>query len=178
MKRDVRLERTYPHPPELVWRALTDRDLLAQWLMPNDFRPEVGHRFTMTSDPQPGWDGVTQLEVLELDAPSRMKWAWRGGPLDTTVTFVLEPAILYSRPATKLRLEHEGFERLPAVLVSFIMGSGWRDMLDRLVPHLLGALAEGRTVTDLRAECRTEHATWRVLAKVFAPILRRGETRA
>lgn len=40
-------------PAETLWRALTDSELLATWLMPNDFRAEVGHRFTMTTDPAP-----------------------------------------------------------------------------------------------------------------------------
>jgi uncharacterized protein YndB with AHSA1/START domain len=178
MKRDVRIERTYPHPPELVWRALTDRELIAQWLMPNDFRAEVGHRFTMRSDPQPGWDGIAHLEVLELDAPRRMKWSWKGGPIDTVVTFELEPAIVYSRPATKLVVVHAGFEGLPAVLVSFLMSAGSRTIYGRLVPYLLDRLAEGRTVENLRAECTQETLHWKIYAKLFAPILRRGEKRA
>ncbi len=50
MKRKVRLERSYPHPRELVWRTLTDRELLAVWLMPSDFEPVVGRSFTMRTD--------------------------------------------------------------------------------------------------------------------------------
>ena len=45
MKREVTLEVIYPYPPDRVWRALTDRRVLAQWLLPNDFEPRVGHRF-------------------------------------------------------------------------------------------------------------------------------------
>ncbi len=40
-------EMSYPEPPEWVWRALIDPQELAAWLMPNDFLPVVGHRFTM-----------------------------------------------------------------------------------------------------------------------------------
>jgi uncharacterized protein YndB with AHSA1/START domain len=46
-------ERLMPHPPEKVWRALTQPALIAQWLMQNDFKPEVGHRFTFRAKPQP-----------------------------------------------------------------------------------------------------------------------------
>jgi uncharacterized protein YndB with AHSA1/START domain len=62
--RDVRLERVYLHPPELVWRALTDREVLAEWLMPNDFAPVVGHTFTMRTDPGPGFDWPRVTEGL------------------------------------------------------------------------------------------------------------------
>ena len=174
MTRDVRLERTYPHPPELVWRALTTPELLAEWLMPNDFRPEVGHRFTMRTKPEPGFDGIVRLEVLELDRPKRMRWSWKGGPLDTEVVFTLEPAIVYAQPATKLVLEHTGFQGLPAVLVSFIMGSGWGEMLRVLIPELLDRLAKGEDTKNLRAYCESKKERWRWLTAIFAPVLRRG----
>ncbi|GIK11202.1 MAG: hypothetical protein BroJett001_32680 [Chloroflexota bacterium] len=53
MSTTLRVNRTYPHPRALVWRALVDRDLLAQWLMPNDFEPKIGHRFTFRTEPGP-----------------------------------------------------------------------------------------------------------------------------
>lgn len=174
MKRDIRIERTYPHPPELVWRALTTPELLSEWLMPNDFRAELGHRFTMRTEPQPGFDGIVHLEVRELDAPRRMRWSWKGGPLDTEVVFALEPAIVYSRPATKLVVEHRGFEGLSAVLVSFIMGSGWGRMFRVLVPTLLDRMAKGEDTKNLRAVCEAEHTRWKWLTALFAPVLRRA----
>jgi len=43
MKRDLRFEAVYDHPIERVWRAITDSQAIAQWLMKNDFEPRVGH---------------------------------------------------------------------------------------------------------------------------------------
>jgi uncharacterized protein YndB with AHSA1/START domain len=43
--RTLVIERIFPHPPEKLWRALTESPLLAQWLMRNDFEPLVGRRF-------------------------------------------------------------------------------------------------------------------------------------
>ena len=43
--RSVVIEREMPHPPEKIWRALTQGPLIAEWLMTNDFQPIVGHRF-------------------------------------------------------------------------------------------------------------------------------------
>lgn len=45
------VEREIRHPPEKVWRALTESELIASWLMPNDFWAEVGHRFTFRTRP-------------------------------------------------------------------------------------------------------------------------------
>jgi uncharacterized protein YndB with AHSA1/START domain len=42
-----------PQPPGRVWQALTDSALLARWLMPNDFKPVVGHVFTFRTEPVP-----------------------------------------------------------------------------------------------------------------------------
>jgi uncharacterized protein YndB with AHSA1/START domain len=173
VKRDLRIVRRYPHPPELVWRALTDPELIAEWLMPNDFVAEVGRRFRMRTDPAPGFDGVVHCEVLELDPPRRMRWSWRGGPIDTEVAFTLEPAIVYARPGTQLTVEHTGFQGLPAVLVSFILGAGNRGIYGRRLPAVLDAAARDSAArpTPEAAHC-DRGASW-ILAQAFAPILRR-----
>jgi uncharacterized protein YndB with AHSA1/START domain len=137
MKRDLRLQRTYSHAPARVWRALTDRHALAQWLMENDFEPKLGHRFTFRSKPVPGWDGITHCEVTELEPGRCVAFTWRGGAgpdkpltLDTIVRFTIEP----DGDGTRLTLEHRGFTGLRAVLVSFMMGSGWAKMLRTRLP--------------------------------------------
>lgn len=81
-----------PYPPEMVWSALTDPRQLANWLMENDFRPEVGHRFTFHTDPAPGFDGIVQSEVLVLEPPRRLSLSWAGGNLESVVTFTLTPS--------------------------------------------------------------------------------------
>src|SRR5947207_8824530 len=102
-------------PPAAVWRALTEPHLLARWLMENDIRAEVGHRFTFRAPPVAGWDGVVQCQVLEVDAPRRLRYSWRGGSddrqgygerIDTTVTWTLTAT---EGGGTLLRLEHAGF---------------------------------------------------------------------
>jgi uncharacterized protein YndB with AHSA1/START domain len=144
MKRDLKLERVYPQPPERVWRALTDRRALSQWLMETDFEPTLGHRFTFRSRPQPGWDGITYCEVIELDPPRRLAYTWRGGAgkdrpltLDTVVRFTLTP----EGGGTRLTLEHTGFSGLKSVLVSFMMKAGWNKMLRTRLDRAIAELA-------------------------------------
>ncbi len=127
-----------PHPATRVWRALTDPDLLARWLMPNDFKPVVGHRFTFRTDPVPegGFDGVVHCEVLALERERLLRIAWRGGPaLDTTLTWTLVP----EGTGTRLFLVHEGFDPDSPFdqLARRSMGGGWRShVLRRLVEVL------------------------------------------
>jgi len=121
----IRLDEFLAHPPERVWAALTDSALLASWLMPNDFRPVAGHEFTFTTTPVPagGFDGVIRCRVLDLDPPRRLRISWHGGPLESTVTWRLEP----EGAGTRLFLDHEGFDPDDPrqVLGHKTMGSGW-----------------------------------------------------
>src|SRR3972149_5337447 len=74
------MEYALPHPPEKVWRALTEPKLLAAWLMVTDLRPLVGNSFTFKADPTPWWDGIVHCEVLELDLHKRLRYSWRSVP--------------------------------------------------------------------------------------------------
>jgi uncharacterized protein YndB with AHSA1/START domain len=74
--RSVIVERELPHPPEKVWRALTQAALMEEWLMKNDFEPVVGHRFNLRSQPMPHWNGVTDCEVLVVEPYKRLSYSW------------------------------------------------------------------------------------------------------
>jgi uncharacterized protein YndB with AHSA1/START domain len=131
MNRDIRLEMIYPHAPERVWRALTDSAAMADWLMPNDFAPRLGHRFQFRTKPAPGFSGIVDCEVTELMAPKALAFTWKGGGIDTVVRITLEAV----PEGTRLRLEHTGFQGPRALMVSFIMSSGWKSkILSRRLP--------------------------------------------
>ena len=135
MRRSFRLEWTYPHPMEKVWGALTDREALSAWLMPTaNFLPEVGHRFEFHTGPGPGFDGVVHCRVLAVEAPHSMTWSWRGGPVDTTVSFQLERV---GPASTRLVLTQSGFIGARSVLVSYILSSGARRIYGRQLPAYL-----------------------------------------
>ena len=121
-----------PHPRAAVWTALTDPDALADWLMPNDFRAELGHRFTLRTDPAPGFDGVIRCEVLEVRAPERLAYSWVSGRVDTRVIWDLAG----TEAGTRLLLRHEGFgvSQLP---VRMLLGAGWKKLLGRKLPAYL-----------------------------------------
>ena len=170
MKRTLKRTVVYPHPIDRVWRALTDRDALAQWLMPNDFEPVVGHQFQFRADPAPGWDGVVNCKVLELDQPRLLRISWTGGPIDTVVTWRLTDE---GDGKTRLDFEQAGFDGLKAIMVSFILGSGWPRMYDRLLPSVLEQLAGGGLDPAAGTACEPEVSRKRfqdVIARVAARI--------
>jgi uncharacterized protein YndB with AHSA1/START domain len=141
MERSLKFQMTYPHPPTKVWRVLTTREHIAQWLMENDFEPRLGHKFQFRAKPVGGWDGVVHAEVLELVPERKLAIAWKSNMIDTTVTFLLEPVA----EGTRLTLLHTGFKGVKQVMVSYILGSGWKGMVQKGIPALIGKLEkEGR----------------------------------
>jgi uncharacterized protein YndB with AHSA1/START domain len=137
----VSLEYDLPYRPEKVWRALTEPELLAQWLMANDMLPAVGHRFTFKQEPTRWWDGIVQCEVLELEQHRRIRYTWRSGPesspLDTVVTWTLTPT---PSGGTRLALEHSGFT--PANKFAFDgAGKGWERMVQEGLRAVLARMA-------------------------------------
>jgi uncharacterized protein YndB with AHSA1/START domain len=135
-------EVTYAHPIDKVWRALTERELLDRWLMATDFEPRIGHRFTFTTDPAPGFSGRIECVVDELDPPNRLGFTWWGGGGNprTHVRMTLRAT---TASETTLRLEHDGFASrgLRGAVIRQFMKSGWRTrLLRQQLPALLDEL--------------------------------------
>jgi len=103
--RSVIVEKEFPHPPEKVWRALTDSSLIEQWLMKNDFQPSTGHAFRLRMDPVPNWDGIIDCRVLAVEPFTLLSYTWGSLGLDSVVTFTLKP----TAAGTHMRMEHSGF---------------------------------------------------------------------
>jgi uncharacterized protein YndB with AHSA1/START domain len=141
MSESIRRELVFPHTREDVWRALTDSATLAEWLMPNDFEPSVGHRFTFRTQPNPqaGFDGIVHCEVLECAPPSRLAYSWAGGGIDTRVTYQLEP----DGDGTRVVFEQSGFDLSQPWGDAALRGAekGWKRMLDRLDGVIAGSAA-------------------------------------
>jgi uncharacterized protein YndB with AHSA1/START domain len=139
------VEYDLPYPPEKVWRALTEPQLLAAWLMQNDIKPQLGHRFTFRAAPVPGWDGVVHCEVLAVEPDRRLRYSWRGGSdkleqygarIDTVVTWTLTPN---PSGGTRLRLDHDGF---PLESFAFTkMNQGWRGKVAERITQVLADAA-------------------------------------
>jgi len=105
--RTLVVEREFRHSPEKLWRALTESELLAQWMMSNDFEPVVGRSFRFRTEPRGGWNGVVDCEVLEVEPLRRLSYSWGpGGGLRWIVLVTLTPT---EGGGTHLRMEQSGF---------------------------------------------------------------------
>ena len=141
----IRKSTVYNHSPADVWAAITDPHAIAEWLMPNDFKPVLGHKFTFQTDPNFICRHVEiDGEVLELEPQRRMVWAWirvlpDGTRTPTKVTWTLSP----EGSGTRLTLEHEGVERLPLFIRS-MMRLGWGGMVKQSIRKILGNVTAGR----------------------------------
>jgi uncharacterized protein YndB with AHSA1/START domain len=95
------------HPPEKVWRALTDPVLLAEWLLPViDLKLEPGAEFTFKTQAYPGWDGTVNCQLVEIEPHRKLTYTWTVPFLDTVVTFTLTP----TASGTRLSLVQSGFK--------------------------------------------------------------------
>ena len=130
--RSVVIEKIFEHPPEKLWRALTEPALLTQWLLSNNFLPELGREFQFKNEPVGGWDGVIDCKVLALDPLRRLAYSWRAFGHESTVEFTLSP----TDGGMRLRMEHSGFR---ANQEAAYQGAqhGWRRFIGNL-GRLLG----------------------------------------
>jgi uncharacterized protein YndB with AHSA1/START domain len=83
----VRFERTFPHPVDAVWEAITDSEQLEQWF-PTTVEFEslaagAAIEFRFAEDRYPAMRG----QVLEVRPPERLAFTWG----DDRLTFELEP---------------------------------------------------------------------------------------
>jgi uncharacterized protein YndB with AHSA1/START domain len=116
----------YPHPVQAVWAAVTGREAVAIWLMPNDFEPVAGHRFQL--DARPAF-GIIDGLVLDAEAAQLLRCRWTIEGVDTIVTIRLQP----DGDGTLLRLEHVGLTG-PRHLE---FDPGWGSKLTSDLPGLL-----------------------------------------
>jgi uncharacterized protein YndB with AHSA1/START domain len=126
--RTVVVEKEFSHPPEKLWRALTQGALMEEWLMTNDFQPTKGHKFTLRAQPMPHWDGIIHCEVLTIEPCKKLSYSWNSMGLVSVVEFTLAP----TQKGVLLRMEQSGFR---ADQDAAYNGAtfGWQKFLEALV---------------------------------------------
>jgi uncharacterized protein YndB with AHSA1/START domain len=142
----VRLQRTIPAPPDRVYRAWLDPDLLARWMAPGaldvtraEVDERVGGQFRIWHASADGDVGGFEAELLELVPGERIVFRWgfvgpdrlAGPTYDSLLTITLREA---PDGGTALTLVHERLDELAAALpdVADSVGRGWELALDKL----------------------------------------------
>lgn len=114
------IEYDLAEPPHQVWRALTEPQLLAAWLGPNDIRPEVGAQFQIDGV---GGSAPVHCRILQAEPHRQLRWhQWERDAADACGTLV-ESFVSFELSAlpdggTHLRLVHEGFAACPIVAMA------------------------------------------------------------
>ena len=140
MNKVIKHQFFFPHPKETVWEYLTNSELLAQWLMKNDFVPVVGHNFQFRTNAIPAldFDGICHCQVLEIVPFEKLSYSWKGGPgngdfvLDTIVAWKL----VSIEGGTNLSLEHSGFGKAEHANFFPGMTDGWLKNVQKITDRL------------------------------------------
>jgi uncharacterized protein YndB with AHSA1/START domain len=156
----IRIVRDYPYPPVMVWHAVTDPELVARWTVtgqggrPVGFTPIVGSSFQFVAKPVPGWRGIVDCEILEVDEPRAFRYTWRGeeNAKPTLVNYLIEPRL----GGTRFTFEHTGFTGVGGFFMAKLLGVVRRKMLNVGLPAVLDDLAKGAPDANADGAALTE----------------------
>jgi uncharacterized protein YndB with AHSA1/START domain len=140
METEIKNEWIYEQSPNEVWEYLTQADLIALWLMPNNFEPILGREFEFRIKPIPSLDldGIMYCKVLEIVPFQKLVYSWKAGPgndvvtLDTVVEWTLEK---YGN-GTKLLLKQSGFKK-----ANFDIFTGMTDGWEKNIQKMIGFIS-------------------------------------
>jgi uncharacterized protein YndB with AHSA1/START domain len=136
MAKSINHQFFFPHPPEVVWEYLTDAELMALWLMKNDFQPIIGHEFQFRTGPYPSlnFDGIVYCKVLEIVPFRKLSYSWNSGPgngeiaVESVVVWKLEP----TEKGTELFLDHSGFSEVDNLNLYNALMDGWLKNMQKI----------------------------------------------
>ena len=129
MSLTLSLDFQYTTSIEKLWSALTDSSTLAKWVMENDFKPIVGHRFQFRTQPTEWWNGIIDGEVLIVDAPNRLSYTFESGEKHT-VTWTLQDL---GDGKVNLHLEQTGFSNAQGLEGAKYGWSQWCGELEKVL---------------------------------------------
>jgi uncharacterized protein YndB with AHSA1/START domain len=121
-----------------VWKAITDKDELKEWMMmPTNFEAVIGKEFTFKAKKNENWDGFIYCKVMEVEINKKLSFSWNAQIIgaDTLVTIL----IFEKGGKTELSLIHTGFDKLPAEARAKMIEShnkGWEERILQKLPEL------------------------------------------
>ena len=142
----IRIERVLHAPPDRVFRAFLDPDLMGRWVTPDDLDldritvdPRVGGRIEVWHSRHGASTGKFEGRFVKIDSPRELVYRWafvgtepeKGEYFDTLVRVRLRP---WGDRQTQLTVTHErlGELRRGAPHVYPRLGPGWENCSDKL----------------------------------------------
>jgi uncharacterized protein YndB with AHSA1/START domain len=126
------LERLFNAPVKTVWKALTDKNEMKIWYFDlEEFKPEVGFKFSFTGGPSPEKQYLHICEITEVIPEKKLTHTWRydGYPGNSFLTFELTA----QGNKTVLKLTHKDLETLPRDNPDFAIKNfeeGWNSIIN------------------------------------------------
>lgn len=134
---EIRVEIDLPHPPDRVWRALTDPGAVSSWFLPTDLEPQPGGVFRARPDHVPGFTGPFEIEVLGVTPGQALRMQWRGDQLHTSVSWEIEPAA----GGCHLVVRQAGFLGVNGTLRRRELRRAYQEMFEERLPGELDRIA-------------------------------------
>lgn len=142
-EKKLAITRVFDAPIELVWKAITDVDLLKQWSpFFTDFRAEIGFETQFILGPDPERQYLHICRVIDVVEGKKLtySWAYDKEEGDSLVTFELSAR----GEKTEVLFTHEIVKPFPKDNPDFAIGSfeqGWTYTMDALRKFVEGNTA-------------------------------------
>jgi uncharacterized protein YndB with AHSA1/START domain len=87
---EIRVDVDLAHPPERVWRVLTELHLVMGWLPTDNFVVTEDRRFSFRTELE-GLDEQINGQTVTFDKPNKLVMRWEGPNLHTLLSIMLQP---------------------------------------------------------------------------------------
>ena len=139
MEKIIQHQILYPNSAKEVWDYLTVPELMAKWLMPNDFQPVKGREFKFTTKPMAdfNFDGIFYCKVLEIIPFKKLTYSWNFGPGNGLLNkSEVGWTLIEKINGTELQLVHRGFEGTDILPIFGAMDKGWLMNINKILKLL------------------------------------------
>lgn len=134
----VIVERVFDAGIQLVWKALTEKDMMKQWYFDlKEFKAVVGFKFDFWAGEKGGKQWKHLCEITEVVPERKLTYSWKyegyGGI--SFVTFELSE----EANGTKLKLTHTGIDTFPDIpeLAIHNFEKGWDQVINVSLSNFL-----------------------------------------
>jgi uncharacterized protein YndB with AHSA1/START domain len=125
----INKEITVHAPRTTVWQYFEKPDLLAGWLMRNNFNGRLGEEFQFFAQPSNDFDGVLNCRLVEYDPPRKLAYTWDASDINGETLVTIE--LFEEAESTRIRLIHANFENATGDIEKIFQNhdEGWADHL-------------------------------------------------
>src|SRR5690606_11090788 len=130
--KNVVVERVFDANIALVWKALTEKELVKQWYFDlKEFKTVVGVKFEFWGGEEGGKQWKHLCEITEVVPEKKLAYSWKyeGYSGMSYVTFEL----FEEHNGTKLKLTHSGIDSFPADIPELAIHNfenGWNQIIN------------------------------------------------